>query len=299
MAAITHRQVTANLSKRQRELLLARSNLAGLVHLAGHVGALVLTGLWIMLGWPLWQVILIVHGVILIFLFMLLHECVHKTPFDSQALNSAIASICGFVLLLPAQWFTYFHLAHHRHTQDPERDPELAVPKPVTWWQYVVYLSGMPVWWSQLRVLIINAKTGPHDEFVPQERRDRVRREARLSIAIYALMAAASLAAQTGALVWLWLIPASLGQPFLRAYLLAEHTLCPHVSNMLENSRTTFTWRLVRFFTWNMPYHAEHHTYPAVPFHKLPELHQIVKQHLRETEQGYSSFHRRFTAQLK
>ena len=63
-----------------------------------------------------------------------------------------------------------------------------------------------------------------------------------------------------------------LGQPFLRAYLLAEHARCPHVANMLENTRTTFTTALVRLIAWNMPFHAEHHAYPAVPFHKLPRF---------------------------
>lgn len=32
-------------------------------------------------------------------------------------------------------------------------------------------------------------------------------------------------------------------------------------------ARATLTLSLVRLFAWNMPYHAEHHTYPAVPFH--------------------------------
>ena len=94
-------------------------------------------------------------------------------------------------------------------------------------------------------------------------------------------------------------MPVLFGQPFLRAYLLAEHARCPHVANMLENTRTTFTTALVRFVAWNMPYHAEHHAYPAVPFHKLPRFHQIVRAHLRSTERGYVRFHRRFAGDLR
>ena len=56
---------------------------------------------------------------------------------------------------------------------------------------------------------------------------------------------------------------------------------------MLENTRTTFTTALVRLIAWNMPFHAEHHAYPAVPFHKLPRFHEFVRQHLRTTERGY------------
>jgi fatty acid desaturase len=49
----------------------------------------------------------------------------------------------------------------------------------------------------------------------------------------------------------------------------------------------------VRLIAWNMPYHAEHHSYPAVPFHKLPRFHGIVAAHLRSTENGYVRFHRK------
>ena len=86
----------------------------------------------------------------------------------------------------------------------------------------------------------------------------------------------ASVALSSPALLWVWIVPILLGQPFLRAYLLAEHARCPHVANMLENTRTTFTTALVRLIAWNMPFHAEHHAYPAVPFHKLPRFHAVV-----------------------
>jgi fatty acid desaturase len=45
-----------------------------------------------------------------------------------------------------------------------------------------------------------------------------------------------------------------------------------------------------------MPYHAEHHVYPAVPFHKLPALHGLMKDELRVTAEGYGAFAREFLA---
>ena len=68
---------------------------------------------------------------------------------------------------------------------------------------------------------------------------------------------------------------------------------------MLENTRTTFTTRLMRFLAWNMPYHAEHHAYPIVPFHKLPAFHAIAQAHLKETERGYIRFNRKFMSVLR
>ena len=40
-------------------------------------------------------------------------------------------------------------------------------------------------------------------------------------------------------------------------------------------------------FAWNMPYHAEHHAYPAVPFHALRRLNALLATHIVHTEQGY------------
>jgi fatty acid desaturase len=63
---------------------------------------------------------------------------------------------------------------------------------------------------------------------------------------------------------------------------------------MFENTRTTFTTALVRFLAWNMPYHVEHHVFPAVPFYQLPRLHQMMKADLRETADGYAAFTRAY-----
>ena len=54
----------------------------------------------------------------------------------------------------------------------------------------------------------------------------------------------------------------------------------------------------VRFIAWNMPYHTEHHSFPAVPFHALPRLHRVMKDDIRHLESGYIGFHRRFVRKL-
>ena len=84
-----------------------------------------------------------------------------------------------------------------------------------------------------------------------------------------------------------WIVPWMVGQAFLRPYLLAEHTACAFTRDCLENTRTTLTWPLVRLFAWNMPYHAEHHAYPAIPCHALPRLHARVRDKIENLEPGY------------
>jgi fatty acid desaturase len=294
-----HKQLIAGLSAADREALTARADGPGLLHLAGHLGLIGLCGWLIAAGVPGWQLVLPVQGILLVFLFTLLHETVHQTPFRSHWLNVGVGWLCALVLALPYNWFRYFHFAHHRFTQDPDNDPELASPKPETWWQYLWHVSGLPVWKSHVTTLLTNAAGRNADAYVPERGRGKVRREAQVMLAVYAVMALASWLASSTLLVWVWIVPLLLGQPFLRLYLLAEHGRCPLVANMLENSRTTFTNRVVRFLAWNMPYHAEHHAYPAVPFHKLPEFHQFTQEFLTETERGFARFTVKYAASLQ
>jgi fatty acid desaturase len=111
-------------------------------------------------------------------------------------------------------------------------------------------------------------------------------------VALYLAVAAVSLVTGSLLAVELWLVPLLLGEPFLRAYLLAEHGACPFVADMLENSRTTFAVRAVRFIAWNMPYHTAHHAFPTVPFHRLPELTAAIREAIGVTAEGYLDAHR-------
>ncbi|MER8952297.1 fatty acid desaturase family protein [Mesorhizobium sp. M0833] len=293
MSDIDHRTIIAGLSVEDRRDLTARLDWPGIVRLAAHGGLVILLGALIAARIPFWPLLVLPQGILIVFFFTPLHETIHETAFRTAWLNRAVAAVAGFLILLPPAWFRYFHFAHHRHTHDPENDPELRAPKPETVSQYLRYLSGGPYWIAMGRVVATNAAGRNRDGFVPEKSRGKVVAEARLFLIGYAVLLAASLAIQSALLLWVWIVPMLVGQPFLRAYLLAEHALCPHVANMLENTRTTFTNRLVRFAAWNMPYHSEHHSYPAVPFHRLPRFHEIVAEHLGTTERGYVRFHRK------
>jgi len=296
--SVTHRNVVSSLTFEQRTELLKRSDYPGIVHLAAHWSCIITTALLIHGRVPYWQLLLPIQGIFIVFLFSLLHETIHRTPFKTRWINIFVSNACGFLIVLGPIWFRSFHTNHHRYTNDPTKDPELITKKPETWIEYLFYLSGIPVWYLQLRRLFVGAFKTTQDSFVAVTIRPAIKREARRFLLGYAVLAFASWYMQTTVLLWTWLIPLIFGQPFLRAFLLAEHGGCPDVGNMLENTRTTFTNPVVRFFTWNMPYHAEHHTFPAVPFHNLPELHQYTKAHLQVTERGYVRFHRNFTKSL-
>lgn len=294
-----HREIVTSLSQEQRDRLTERSDIPGLPLLFLHWGAIIALGTLIAFKVPYWPLLMLPQGILIVFLFTLLHETIYQTAFRSPWLNEAVARAASFMLALPADWFRYFHFAHHRFTQDPENDPELAFAKPETRWQYVKHVSGLLVWRGHLATLVTNASGRCRDRYVPPKGAAKVRNEARVMIALYAVLIALSLYFATPALLFAWVLPALLGQPFLRLYLLAEHGRCPLVANMLENTRTTITNMMVRKLAWNMPYHTEHHAYPGVPFHRLPEFHSLIKCHLKEIERGYIHFNVKYIGAMK
>jgi fatty acid desaturase len=215
-------------------------------------------------------------------------------------LNATVAFISGALLLLPAEYFRAFHFAHHRFTQDPTRDPELAFPKPTNLRAWLWHVSGIPYWIGQGRGLVARAFGRTPETFYKDETQRRaVIREARIILALYAAILVASLATGSTVALFYWIVPAILGQPALRLYLLAEHALCPLVPDMLENTRTTYTNAAIRFIAWNMPYHAEHHAFPAVPFHRLPEVNRRIATQLKTTSRGYGEVQRSILRSFK
>jgi len=284
-----HTALIKSLPPEDRARLTTRSDRAGLRHLALYLLTLGATSTGIALQIPLWPLLLIPQGILLVFLFTLSHECTHQTPFARPWLSELCGHAIAPVLGLPFIWFRYFHLAHHKYTNDPERDPEISAhPRPSTRIDWLIYLSGWPYLRGAARMIWANAFGQITAPYLPARRHKAMRREARVILGLYGL-AALSLF-YTPLLIWLWVIPVIIAQPALRAYLLAEHGGCPVVADMLENSRTTFTNRAVRALAWNMPYHAEHHALPGVPFHQLPVLHDWTKDHLKSTSPSYVDF---------
>ncbi len=282
------------------KILKQRSDYKGLVQLSAHLGLLLLVAVAI---YPLrdsfWALpLLLVYGTLLTFLFAPLHECIHYTAFASRKLNDMVAAFCGFVLLIPFRYFRAFHYGHHRHTQNPQLDPELVDRKPMTRARYWLVLSGLPFWWENIRTIFQHAQGSVSASFIETRKHRVIVNEARWHLAGYAVLFLLSLLFSSLALWWYWLLPALLCQPLLRLFLFAEHGGCDFSDNMLENSRTTYSSPLINFLAWNMPYHAEHHYLASVPFHALPALHAFTGQKVKFRGAGYYRVNRELAAQL-
>jgi fatty acid desaturase len=280
--------------------LSARSDAAGLVRLVPHALAIAAAAALIIAQrhtWLIWPGMALL-GVLEMALFTPLHETTHRTPFRSLWLNRGVGWVAGFLLLLPPEWFRLFHLAHHRNTQDPARDPELVGVPALTRARYAWVLTGLPYWLAQARVVIRTAAGHADSPWIPRLQRRGVIVEARVYLLAYAALAA--LGALTGPWpLYLWLGPALLGQPLLRAVLLAEHTGCERNGDPFANTRTTFAGRLTALLFWNANYHVEHHLLPSVPFHALPRLHALIADRLRCVEPDYVAAHRAIVRSIR
>ncbi len=257
--------------------LCVASDRAGAIQVASHLGAIAATGVALWFTWDtLWAVpVFVLHGVLINFLYAGQHELSHWTVFRTRALNEWFGRLFGFIVFFPRDFDQIQHTAHHRHTQDWDRDGELARER-YTLASYLLWLLGPTYWYTRWRRIVRFAAGRVSEPYIPANRRADVVREARWHLAGYGVIAAVSLAAGSWAAVTYWLAPMLATKVVHQLQNTIEHLGLPHASNILENTRSTRTNAVLRWMCWNMQYHTAHHAFPGVPFHRLPVLHAAL-----------------------
>ena len=281
------RVVPADVLKR----LYMRSDWAGAKQTAAHVALLVLGGAAILATRGTWWVIipLLAQAVFVNSLFGAMHESVHYGSFKTRRLADVLAFFSGAAILNNAGFYRHYHMAHHRYTQDPARDPELITSgSPRTWGAWLLRVSSIPFLVLRARDILLFPFGFKGDvDYIHPAAWPEVRRWGRWLLALYLVLIAGSIALQTTVVLWVWFGPLLIGLPLLRLYLLCEHTLCPNSDDGFANTRTTLSNPVVRFLMWNLPFHAEHHLLPNIAFHNLPEAHTYLRPHLKYVAKGY------------
>lgn len=289
------------LTNRELRSLQARSDLRGSVRLAVHLALLAGAG-WLVAVSSAWALLpaMFLLGLVQVALFAPAHETMHQTAFASRRANAIVGWLTSCPSLLNWHFYTAFHLAHHRNTQVPGLDPELAAVPPASVKGYILRVLGVSFWALRLRVAAdcLRGDLSAYP-YVSVAAAPKIIRSGRAMVATIIIGSLVSMVAFGWATPLLyWIVPQLIGQPPLRAYLLAEHTGCTEDRNGLTNTRTTLTSAPVRLLMWDMPYHAEHHLFPSIPFHRLADAHGLIRDRLGYLQPGYARWNFGFVRSL-
>jgi fatty acid desaturase len=300
-----HFHSTPKISKPRMRELIQRSNHPALDRFIAMYLLWLGAGYWAIMAWnkTWWEILLsqLAFGIMCCSTFAALHETGHNTAFKTIWLNKFAAVLAGIAHVYPSTTFRELHFTHHRYTHIPGKDPEISlghrpVPSVITSLPfYAAWLTGIPLFGFKIGMLIMGAFGMPEFArknlypFVRPEMRLKIALESWLVLSVYLLVAYCALFVHHG--FWAILVGQVTGHCLLASYVTAEHNGLPHEGTIFDKTRSMRTSKLVRLLMWNMPYHAEHHAYPAVPFHTLPEVHNELKEEITNGDLGYRQFH--------
>ena len=269
-AAFSRRRLVA--PERLRALSV-RSVQRGALQLGSHAGAILVTGLLIAQTWGTAWVApaLFAHGALLNFLYAGRRELSHGTMFATRRLNLLLGRITGFPPLSPRDFDTIQHWARHQRIRTWEKDDE-PVREPCTLRPHLLWLLGPSSWWSRVRRILRFSAGVVTEPDVRTDQQATVIREARIHLALYAVIAAVSIASESWAAVIRWLGPmvaTKLVNPLQNTI---EHLGLSRGDDVLEHTRSTRTNALMRWLCWRMPHHTAHHALPSAPFRQPNRL---------------------------
>ncbi len=212
------------------------------------------------------------------------HECGHGTAFRTHWMNAVVYQIASFMMVRnPVSW-RWSHARHHTATIIVGRDPEIVAMRPPHLARIVLNFFGIVDALTGWLRMLLNASGRLDTEeatYIPESERPAVIRVARIWVAIYA--AVIGLAVFTGSILPLMVmgLPRLYGAwHHVMTGVLQHAGLADNVTDHRLNSRTVCMNPVSRFIYWNMNYHVEHHMFPMVPYHRLPELHAKIRHDL-------------------
>ena len=278
--------------------LQERKNLLSVVHLALQLSAFVAAIALVVYASPSFAIALpasILLGAIWTSLFAPFHECTHQTAFRSRRLNAIGAWLSGVPFGMVPAVYRDFHFEHHRHTHDPARDPEMVGAPSVAYWPtnplgWLWSVGGLWLIWLKARLMFRMAvlpveRPGPMPQWVEPENIGAMIRGSRVVALTWSALVVLAAIGVRGA-GWL-LVALVICHTFQSVWLTSEHTGLQHDGTILSRTRTTLTSPFIAWWLWNMNYHAEHHAWPAIPWHALPAAHARVAKYVEHQSPGY------------
>lgn len=282
------------LDRKAIKALSKRSDLPGLIWLAQWIVALIVTGYGVHLAWGTWWIVpaMLAYGSILtVSSYALSHECAHGTAFRSRWLNEFLFWISSLIYFEEPYHRRYSHTRHHTYTWINGKDAQMPFGTPLTFKGWLLEVSGIELFLFELPIFVRHALGQFSEqvrEFTPAGELPKLKWGARICIGIYL-----GLAVYVGLSGHLWpviyiLIPRIVGGPVMLLYTLIQHVEMEEDQvDILRSTRSFKTNWFSRFLYMNMNYHVEHHLYPMVPFHQLPQLGLAIKDQIPQPDPGF------------
>ena len=281
------------LAKKELKAIAARSDRPGLIYLGQWGVALALTGalIWASMGtlwvWPA----MFVYGIVLsVPAYAMSHETAHGTAFRSRWLNETVLWITSLIYMEEPLHRRFTHTNHHTHTWHVGKDSQMPFDTPMDLRGWVAEITGFALLRFHVMAFLQLATRHYTDTIrmvAPDSELPKMTRNARIMLAIYALIAAAPFVGIWWP-VWFFVLPRILGAPVMLLFTLIQHVeLQENSPSILESTRSFRTTWLGRFLYMNMNNHVEHHLYPQVPFHALPVLAEAIEDQLPQPDPGF------------
>lgn len=284
---------TAPVSREQMRELLERKNGPAIRDTLIWFGLIGAAGYGIFALWGTWWVI----APILIYSVLYAsssdsrwHESSHGTAFKTDWMNNALYEIASFMVFRNSVAWRWSHTRHHSDTIIVGRDPEIAVPRPADVPGILLNLFAIKSFPVEAKRLLLNVAGRLDKEsqmYIPESEQHKVIRVARVWALIYLTVIGLAIYFQSFLPLFFIGFPTFIGSYMIVVYGLTQHAgLAENVLDHRLNCRTVYMNRIHRFLYWNMNYHLEHHMFPLVPYHNLPKLHAIIKDHCPKPYNG-------------
>ena len=274
---------TCRVDRKVMKSLMKRSDRPALLNMALWFGLMTASALAGALTWgTAWCVpAFALYGVLFAASDHRAHELSHGTPFKTSWLNDLFYQIAAFMTFHEATYWRWSHARHHTDTLVVGSDPEIAAPRPPSVFNMALDAFGLrsvPLEMARTLGHALGKISAETRVFVPESAFPRMIWCSRAYVLIWTLTVVCCFALGSLLPAMLLLLPRMYGGPITQALNLTQHTgLAENVLDHRLNCRTVYLGPFLRFVYMNMNYHVEHHMFPMVPYHALPQLHEVIK----------------------
>jgi len=248
-------------------------------------------------NWVLFVIFTFILGITLSFCDQtaVAHEFQHNNVFTSRKLNELIYKILMFYSFTNWIYNKISHNNHHKYPLFEDKDDEFPFEKLDLLSLFQLLTFNFIIFFRRIRVLFLNSleifpttNTNKSSSIIIK---DKIKNCARF-ILIGHFFLICLFYYNNNLHLYLIITLSQFVFNFLKDIIVrSQHYGLKHnTNNVLENTRSLETNRIIKFLYWNVNYHVEHHLYASVPFYNLPKLRKIIGQDNIPTHYGLINF---------